>query len=308
MLRSYLLFLLAVVIWGGGFINVKILSQIGSPLWWTQVRFILSGLIPLFLLLSPTQMALDFNRYLRQQAKPLFYCSLCLYGLLLFQAWGLAHTSVANSSFITSLYVLFIPLYYALVKGQQLRWSYWGWVMMALGGIALLINGPWKALNLGDGLTLLSALCVAGHVINCNAHPKALASPGWFNLGQIFFLGLFALIFLGLDTLYQLSELSALYGFYRERWILLLQTPIAWWSLFHLVILSSVVAFYCQARAQQQLSPTIVSILYLLESPLAIWFAYIFLAEAITLNQFTGCLLVLGSALGVSLSSKQKNC
>lgn len=308
MLRSYLLFLLAVVIWGGGFINVKVLGQIGPTLWWTQIRFILSGLLPLALLLSPSPTSSDFRHYVRQQAIPLLFCSLNLYGLLLFQAWGLAHTSVANSSFITSLYVLFIPLYYSMMKHCQLSWRYWGWVIMALGGIALLIQGPWETLNVGDGLTLLSALCVAGHVITCNAHPKALASPWWFNLGQLLYLGFYALIFLCVDTLIHSSTWSILGEFYEERWNLLIQTPVAWWSLFHLVILSSMVAFYCQARAQQQLSPTVVSILYLLESPLAILFAYIFLSEVISLTQFTGCLLVLGSAFGVSLSSTQKSC
>jgi drug/metabolite transporter (DMT)-like permease len=57
------------------------------------------------------------------------------------------------------------------------------------------------------------------------------------------------------------------------------------------------IAFYLQVRAQKQLSATVSSLMFLLESPFAMIFALILLGQGLTATESAGAFLIFMSAV-----------
>jgi drug/metabolite transporter (DMT)-like permease len=69
------------------------------------------------------------------------------------------------------------------------------------------------------------------------------------------------------------------------------------WGLAILAVACSVLAFFLQVRSQKVLSDTTASVLFLLESPYAFFFAYWIMNDRLDFLQAVGALLILGAAL-----------
>jgi drug/metabolite transporter (DMT)-like permease len=76
-------------------------------------------------------------------------------------------------------------------------------------------------------------------------------------------------------------------------------------GLLSLTFGSTLIAFALQVRAQRVLSPSIASLIFLLESPFALIFAIYFLNESMTDLQATGALLIFFSAVGATLAERR---
>jgi drug/metabolite transporter (DMT)-like permease len=91
-------------------------------------------------------------------------------GLFLFasyalQTLGLRYTSASNAGFLTGLNVVFVPVISAFLFRQSIPNNVKLGVVFATAGLFLLCtNGTW-AINRGDLLVILCAICVAWHLI-----------------------------------------------------------------------------------------------------------------------------------------------
>ena len=74
--------------------------------------------------------------------------------------------------------------------------------------------------------------------------------------------------------------------------------PLAISGLLFNAIVVSILAFWIQVRAQGAISPSVISLLFLLESPFAALFGYLCLGETLNPPQFLGGFLILLSAVG----------
>ncbi len=263
--------LCAATLWGFGFIASRwALSDIG-PLWLTSMRFLL-----LVILLSP--FVAFFAKY---QIKAIIPGTLLGLGLL-FQNYGLLYTPVANSAFITVLYVLFVPpLEWCLLK-RRVPPLHFLFVVLSLLGVSLLCKLERAIPNIGDGLTLVSALLFSGHFIALAKVSPTCESPFLLNISQSLWAGL--------------TCASIALPFER------LPTPpysnLAIIGISFLVLGSTLLGFMLQVRAQRSLSPSLASILCLLESPFAALFAFTILGESLMPSQTIGTVLILLSAFG----------
>ena len=226
----------------------------------------------------------------KQYFKISFIPALFIIGEVFFQILGLKYTTPSQAAFITTLFIIMVPLleiYFS--KNQISRW-HWAWVALSLLGTYLIVGGEIARVSVGDFIILISALCVSFHIIIIG---KISASS----------LGLFKL------------------NLFQSYWGFLLTAPLfffepvikfaqvkthSWVGLLALTFGTTMLAFYFQLRAQRTVSASAASLLFLLESPIAAIFSYFLAGERLSILQLVGCITVLLSATGVILSNSAK--
>jgi drug/metabolite transporter (DMT)-like permease len=263
-------------IWGYGFIATKYALASFGTLTLTILRFALSAAVILPLVYFFSTFKSDKHGKLARWA---ILPGLCLAGLMIFQTWGLKYTSATRSGFITTLYVVLVPLFEVLILKRKLKYEHLLWVALALIGTALICDvqgGDW---NIGDGLTFIGAIAAALHIIVIAKVSARVDSPMAFNGYQNVICALCAVVLVPVapETTGTITGLS-LYG------------------LLFLTFASTTLAFMLQIRAQQVLSPSTASLLFLLESPFAALSGFLFLGEFLSFNQWIGAILILASA------------
>lgn len=210
---------------------------------------------------------------------------------LLFQIYGLNFTTATNSGFITSLYVILIPIIGTLFFKQKIYPRHLVLSLTAFAGMGFLLDLKEFTMQKGDILTLGAALTAALQIIYIGQVATKAKSAFRFNTFQTFWSLAVALPFLIYET--------------QAKHIPLWPQAPSTRSIFSIIVLAFVVslfAFYMQVRAQQVLSTTTSSMLCLLEGPFAFFFGAIFLAESLNGTQALGAFIILGScALSVFL-------
>lgn len=201
---------------------------------------------------------------------------------LLFQTYGLNYTSVTNSGFITSLYVVLIPIIAALFFKHKIKPHHVVLSLMAFAGMGFLLNMDSFSFHLGEILTLGAAFTAAFQIMFIGKVAKYAKSAFRFNSYQTFWSWVTILPFLVIEV--------------RTKKISLWPEYVSWLSVVSLVSLAlfvSILAFYLQVRAQRILSTTTSSMLCLLEGPFAFIFAAFFLSEKLEGTQLFGAFIIL---------------
>ncbi len=281
MLNASLL-LLATILWGFGFVTSRWLMADYSPLVANSLRYILAALLAI--------PGLCFYRSFRRGMhywRISFFAALILFTSMYLQIEGLHYTTVAKNGFITVLYALFTPILTVYFYRAKHGWHFWPLLFVALFGIFLMCDMSFEQFNWGDFLTLLCAILFSFHILYLDRIARHIPSAVEFNLAQCWWMGLlgiamllvtggridFAPLFLAWPSgLWQASSLS---------------------GLVFLSFFSSIVAFSIQVHAQKSLSPHIVGLIFLVESPFAALFGYWFLQEKLTMQNSFGALLVM---------------
>lgn len=276
-------------LWGLGFVGTRWTFLKYDPFWSNTIRFAIAALFcsPILFIKRP------FSVY-----KKSFISSLLLWGGLQVQTYGIAHTTMAKSGFLTVFYAIFTPLLAMFIYKKKYPWSYWLLLLLAFVGIAFLCELQWSNLNTGDYLILCSAFLFALHILYIDKIAKEF-SPIELNFLQCVFVGLFGIsvgvLFFPIPDLSPLFDWSSLFT----------ASPLA--GFFILSILSSIFAFTIQIYAQQGVEPHIVSLVFLLESVFATIFGFIFFSETLSFYGYLGCVLVFISIalLGVVLRKRK---
>lgn len=198
------------------------------------------------------------------------------------QTMGLMTTTASKSAFITILYVLFVPILAKLILKESLSWKIYFLIPWAVLGVGLIVHLRIDEWTTGDSWTLLCSFFAAVHILYVAVQAKKVKSVFFFSLGQNFWTACFCAL-----------SIFIFPAFNQGSWSLLLLTQNAFWGLVILTFGSSFLAFYFMIRAQRHLSPTIASVLFLLESPFSAVFAALFLGEVLSLMQLAGCFLIL---------------
>lgn len=269
--------LLATTIWGFGFTaSIWALTAFDS----ISISVIRFGTAFAFGLLALStrktfRSEINFTNLKKSLLPGLFLgATLCL------QTWGLEFTTATNSGFITTLYVVIVPIIEGLVYRKRLSRLHSLWVFLALIGTSLMIQLHFDSFNKGDLLTLLCAFTAAFQILAVGHISKTIKSAFAFNTFQSLWAALASLLFWPFygRVLFQAPSVQAAIG------------------LFSLVFLSTLLAFFLQIKAQKILSPSISAIIFLLESPFAAAFAIFFLHERLTLWQTAGGVLIFVAA------------
>lgn len=280
--QANLLLLVAAAIWGGGFVAQSTAMHAISPYWFIGLRFVVA-----------TVVILPFVWFeARKAATPVSPChwrTFVLIGLALFggavtQQIGLLTTTVTNSSFITGLYVVFVPLIAVAIMRHPPHWIVWPAALMALAGIFLLSGGALSHLTVGDLLTVVCAIfwaiqiTLAGTAVSQSGRPLALSAVQFAVTGIA---GVTVAIFVEPITF------EAIRGALTE--------------ILYVGIFSSGLAFALQVIGQRYTTPSQAAIFLSSEALFGASLGALILGETISPIGYLGCALMFAAMLVVEL-------
>ena len=212
-----------------------------------------------------------------------------LSGLLTFaaelvQQLGVERTQPGVAAFLTTNYVLFIPVF-GLFLGRRAGLNVWGGVVLALVGTYLLCvrdaNAAWRV-GAGEGLVLLCAVLFAFQMMVVERYIRRCDLLR-FSFLQVAVAGLVNLPFVFLPSEMARSSWD---GFVRG-------IP----AILFLGILSSGVAYALQNRGQAKVSASLAAIITSLEGVFATLFGWMVLGDVMTVRQLLGSAFVLAAVL-----------
>lgn len=275
--RAALELILAGALWGFGFVATVWALKAFTPVETLIYRFIVASLFGevIYLIAQGPRYTSLKTEFMRA-----FPAGLFLGGMLLLQTIGLQYTTATKSGFLTSLYVIIIPLFNSWFLKERIHWKNILLVLVALVGTFILMGASLEGLNIGDLWTIACAFIAAAHIIYIGRVSPSIGNAFRFNNFQ----SIWCLFLL-------LPLLKTQTGFHWE-----VNDLLPWVGILCLGVASSVVAFYLQIRSQRVLSDSTASMLFLLESPFAAIFGYLVLAERLSPFQTSGAMLILVAA------------
>ena len=272
------LLVLGAFIWGMAFVAQSIGADAIGPYTFTASRSWLGALsiMPLSIM---TARKLNLTKEDKTQ---LLKAGLVVGGLLFvasfLQQKGIGYTTTAKSGFITSLYMVIVPLL-SMFAGKKVAPTIWIAVIAGLTGLYLLCH-PTNAdgFNIGDLYILACAFVFALQILSINyfvdiCHPILLA--------QAQFLGcaIFSTFFIFLE--------HTTWESYQQAIIPILYTGIC----------STGIGYTLQIIGQKELNPTVASIAMCLESVFSALGGWIILGQTLTSTELLGCILMFGAVL-----------
>jgi len=269
---------LASICWGFGFVGtVWCLQTLSAPAI-LFYRFAIAGALGVLVLAARRTPWLHWW----YEIKISFVAGFLLAATLILQTYGLAGTSPTKSAFITTTYVVMVPVLGHFLNIEKIQWLHWCFVGLAILGAFLTLNVSLSGWHAGELLTCANALMASLHILWMGKSAPQSRSPMAFNTFQSLAVCLWL----------------APFALWTEHWDVRQMDHRAIWSLLILGVGASFLAFMMQVRAQQQLSPSVASLLFLLESPLSFLFSFFLLGELLVPSQVVGLIVILGACLG----------
>ena len=196
--------------------------------------------------------------------------SVCLASLV--QQYGIILSGVGKSGFLTTLYILIVPLLGLLFK-RKVKPILWFSIVLATCGMYFLCVTQAGGINIGDVLLIMCAFLFAVQIMIVD-HFVETVDGVRLSLVQ-----------------FAVSAVISTVGMFLFEEVDPVAIGDAWFSIFYAGVLSSGIAFTLQIVAQKNLNPTVASLLMSLESVFAA-LAGAFFGERLSVNEIFGCILV----------------
>lgn len=224
-------------------------------------------------------------------AKGGIICGFLLFLALSVNQYCMIYAPAGKAGFITSLYIIFVPLISVIFLKRKLRFNVKISIVMALTGLYFLCYKSGSPLELSDIFLLLSAFIFALHIIAISYYSHKISS---IKLSCVQFLTAALLSSCLMVIMEPFSINSVLAGL----------KPI----LFSGVIVTGV-AYTLQIFGQKHTPPVIASLLLSMESVFAVLGGMFLLGERLTLQEWFGCIIMISAILlsQVKFRSQQKN-
>lgn len=289
--RNSILLLLAACIWGMAFVSQSKGMDYMGPFTFNGVRALIGAFVLLIYIVVTRKLA-------GEKASPVpwgstlkagILCGLALTTATTLQQYGLLYTTVGKAGFITTLYIIFVPLAGIFFR-QRVSPVVWLATVMAAIGMYLLCMTGRMSLGLGDILVFLCALVFTAHIMIIDHYaPKTdgvIVSCIQFTVCGIICGGC-ALIWEA-PALNQLLDGAG--------------------TLLYAGVLSCGVAYTLQIVGQKEVNPTVASLIMSLESVIATvagWVAFrigfLQTDQTMTTRQILGCVIVFAAVVLVQL-------
>lgn len=277
-LKADLTLLIVSIIWGSAFVAQRVAGQMGSVYLFNGVRYLLAALVvfPLALRVgrasSPRGQVINLT-YSREQYNWMFIAGFLLFLGSAFQQAGLVYTTAGNAGFITSLYVVLVPVALLIVWREKPHRLFIVAVILAGVGVFLLSTGGRFEVNPGDALELIGALFWTFHVIVLGKYASKFEAMS-FSVGQLF---VCASLNLGLGVFVE----SAL----TFSWPLFV-------AIVYTAFFSIGLCYTLQVWAQRHTPPAEAALILSLESVFSVLSGWLLLNEKLAAIQIIGCGLI----------------
>lgn len=280
-LRSDLLLLLTAAIWGFAFVAQRMGMDHLGPFAFNAVRFLVGGLVLLPLMAAgrwATGARSPDSRFDRRLLIGGLVAGAVLFAASSLQQAGIVFTTAGKAGFITSLYVVIVPLL-GLALGRRAPLTTWAGALLAAVGLYFLTMQGAFQMAAGDLLVLIGAFLWATHLILLG-----YLSPG---------LDPIRLAFTQFITCAALSAAVAL--LFETTTAADLRAALA--PILYTGIFSVGVGYTLQVVGQRHAPPADVAILLSSEAVFAVLGGWLLLDERLTLRALFGCGLMLAGIL-----------
>lgn len=279
----------ATLCWGASFFLVKkAILQVGiwPFMFW---RFGLASAL----------MAVFFPKKLLYSSRETMVRGLKLGGLLFLaiytQTQGLLYTSAGKSGFLTALYVPLIPILGWIIFRQKAHLRHFLVAFIAVLGLYILTDNSghgsvrtvsqwWSDINIGDLWTVGTAMISAIHILVTEKFTRR--EPDSLALGMWQFIGCFAFVTAG--TLFQFNNTTSA----PLNWDVLSWPSFAIGSAIFNAIFTTCFGFMMQIICQKSLGALKSALIFALEAPFSLGFAFLFMGEILTTKELIGATIV----------------
>ncbi len=270
-LKADLVLLLVAILWGSAFAAQRVAGELGSVFFFNAARFLLAGLILLALSLR--------RKVAREQMLWVTVAGIILFVAGALQQAGLLTTTASNAGFITSLYVVIVPVVMYVGWHERPHWLAILAVLLAGAGAFLLSTGGRLQIRTGDLLELGGALFWSLHVVVVGKFALKFEAIS-FSAGQLL---------VG-------SVLNFIAAFLFERSGIAL-TPPMWGAILYTALISLGLGYTLQIWGQKHTPPTDAAILLSFESVFAVLGAWLVLNERLSAIQIVGCAIIMAAVI-----------
>lgn len=290
-LKSSLLLFLAASIWGVAFVAQSVGMDYMGPFSFMGARSLIGCLVllPMVYFRRKKDRERNIKRAdLRITLLGGFCCGLALCAASLFQQFGILYTTVGKAGFITTLYIIIVPIM-GIFLGKRASGKVWIGAVIAAYGMYLLCMSERLALGKGDTLVFICAILFSVHILVIDYFsPKAdgveLSCIQFLTAGVV-------------SSVLALIVEKPVLGNFIDGII-----PLAYAG-----IMSSGVAYTLQIVGQKDMDPTIASLILSMESVVSMLAGWAILGQALNGRELLGCALVFGAVILVQLPDKKSS-
>ena len=298
-MQSNILLLFTALIWGSSFVAQKSGMNYIEPFTFNGIRMVIGGLVLIpFILLMDRKKARDgaaepmSDEEKAKARKKIIAGGICC-GLAIFvasslQQFGVSYTTAGKAGFITTLYVVIVPIISVLLR-KRVRPIMWLCVVLGAVGLYLLcMTDDSFKLAFGDMLVLLCAVAFAVHIMVVD-HFAAKLDGTKLSCIQFLTSGILGLVGM---AIFESPDINAILD--------------CWLPILYAGVLSCGLGYTFQVIAQKYAEPTVASLLMSLESVFAVISGAILLHETMSMRELTGCAVIFAAVIISQLPEKKK--
>jgi drug/metabolite transporter (DMT)-like permease len=293
-IRSIFILTLTAVIWGMAFVAQRVSMEFIGPFLFMGIRMLFGALTLLVVLLVSGLFA---SARTKEQPRPTLTrlpllkagmaCGCVIFLAGCFQQAGLVFTTASKAGFLTTLYIVLVPILGIALK-HKTHWNTWISVLIAVVGLYFLCVTGGFSIQLGDMLTLIGAFFWACHILIIDHFVEGLTQRDVMRLCVLQFAVASALSLVAAPLF---DGLFVMGSFSWERLVAALPTVL------YVGVLSTGVAFTLQAFGQQGLNPSAASIIMSLEAVFSVIGGMLILGEVLSGRELFGCIAMFAAVL-----------
>ena len=279
--KSSIMLFFTSIIWGLAFVAQTQGMEFIGPFTFTAVR---SFVAIIFLYLT----YLFFNKTSKSYREQKFdmkrtirggvLCGLVFTFGINFQQIGLVYTTAGKASFLTALYIVFIPII-GLFYGKKINKKLQLCIVLAMIGTYLMSVKGSLSMNIGDLITIFGSIVFAIHILMLSEFSKD-TNAVLVSLIQFAVCGFFSLI---AALIFEGIEIDAILKSYL--------------AILYVGILSSGVGFTIQLMALKELDPVVASMISSLESVFGAVFGWLILSQSMSEREIIGGIIIFVATL-----------
>lgn len=297
-LRNTFFLFLTAMIWGAAFVAQSVSMDYIGPFTFICLRSVIGGLflIPVIIVLDGIRkknqnesanvvssentlynIETEEKQRLSWKNKQLIeggiVCGIFLFFANCFQQTGIQYTTVGKAGFITTFYIIIVPLIGLFFK-KYCGILTWIGVIIALAGLYFLCITQKLTIQRGDALILCCSVLYAGQILAID-HYNPFVDGVKMSCIQFLTGGILGAVFMFLFENPSIAMILSAAG------------PILYTG-----IMSTGVGYTLQIVGQKGLNPTVAALILSLESVFSALSGYVFLHQVLTTRELIGCALM----------------
>lgn len=290
-LKNALLLALTAFIWGTAFVAQSVGMEYIGPFTFNGVRSIIGAitLVPCILIQKKScRKIIEEGSSRKDLVVGGLLCGALLFVASSLQQIGIKYTSAGKAGFITSCYIVIVPLIGIFMKKTS-GWKIWAAVVLALAGLYCLCITDGFTVGKGDIFIFLCAMAFSAHILVIDYFSPKVN-------GVV--LSCIQFVVCGVASLpcmfvFEVPDITSIMS--------------AWMPVLYAGVLSCGVAYTLQIIGQKNVNPTIASLILSLESCFSVLAGWVILHEKLSMKESLGCVLMFMAIILAQLSNKKSS-